>query len=230
MKITERFRGIDTNQTAENAKPIQPDKFEKKDGPKSTNLHLPIFSEDVFENLPDRPGLDQADEIFGSLRGFLNEARSSSTPQISSRVEKYKGPDSIELPKIESKVDRYTGPDFIERPRPESKVEDYKGPKTLPEEPKIESRVDHYKGPDSLNRGSFEIPADVFDNLPSLPGPEDADILGFVRRLVDQATDSSDSNKSQIESRVDHYRGPDSIELRTDSSSKKSSGSSRSRI
>ncbi|HSE43209.1 MAG TPA: hypothetical protein VLH08_20795 [Acidobacteriota bacterium] len=226
MKITNRLRGIEANESAENAKPIQPDKFQTSKGPTTTGLNLPLPSKDVFENLPALPGPDDAD-LFGFLRGLVNDAGNSSS-QISSKVEKYKGPDSIQRSEIESRVDKYKGPDSLQRPEIESPVNKYKGPDSLPSEPKIESPVNKYKGPDSTNLNLFPLPEDAFDNLPSLPGPDDADLLGFLRGVVNGTNDSSDSKKSQIESKVNKYKGPDSIQLSSDSTSKESERSSRS--
>ncbi len=96
----------------------------------------------------------------------------SSTPRISSLVEKYKGPDSIELPQRSSRVDQYEGPDSAKLPEIESKVEKYKGPKSLFDE--RGSRVEKYKGPDSAERQIFILPQATADTIAAIQNAADS--------------------------------------------------------
>jgi hypothetical protein len=98
-----------------------------------------------------------ASSSFSELRDKASDLfEGSKTSPISSLVDKYKGPDSIELPQRSTRVDKYQGPDSLSRPEIESEVEKYKGPKQLFDE--RGSRVEKYKGPDDAKRQIFPQP------------------------------------------------------------------------
>ncbi len=205
MKINDRFPSVGVNEIDE--KKLETNKYK---GPDSTNRNIYTIPRDVFENLPTPP----SNPFEGFLRGLANDLRDQNNPapQISSPVEKYKGPDSLKLPEIESKVEKYKGPDSIQRPKIESEVSKYKGPDSLPQEPKIESEVNKYKGPNSTNKNVYIFPEVDFENL---PGPyNNSDLPGLRNELESHIRTSGNfAQTSAVESEVEKYKGPDSIEL-----------------
>ena len=77
--------------------------------------------------------------LFNELRTRASDVyEESTTSQISSLVDKYKGPDSLSRPEIELEVDKYKGP---------KQLFDQRG-----------SRVEKYKGPDDAQRQIFIMP------------------------------------------------------------------------
>jgi hypothetical protein len=143
---------------------------------KTTN-RFPSFQvpESVLDKVQDAVEIAQngAASLENKLRGIASDAfETSSAPRISSLVEKYKGPDSIELPQRSSRVDQYQGPDSLKRPEIESQVEKYKGPKSLFDE--RGSRVEKYKGPDSAGRQIFILPRATADIIADLQNADDS--------------------------------------------------------
>ena len=205
MKINDRFPSVGVNEVDE--KKLETNKYK---GPDSTNRNVYTIPKDVFENLPTPP----ADPFAGFLRGLVNDLgeQNNPAPQISSPVEKYKGPDSLKLPEIESKAEKYKGPDSIQRPKIESEVSKYKGPDSLPQEPKIESEVSKYKGPDSTNKNIHIFPEVDLENIPGPYG--NTDLPGLFNGLLNDIRNSGDSAQTTtVASEVEKYKGPDSIEL-----------------
>jgi hypothetical protein len=167
--------------------------------PPSSDIDIPFFNPE---------GLYAGLGLLGRNPDQTEEAVDPQHSRTRSTSDKYKGPGSLQLPEIESKVNPYKGPDSIQPPKIESAVSKYKGPKSLVEE---ESGVEKYIGldkiPGRIPSPLGASPEDILDNLPRNPLSN-----GLLGGFGGGNEPSTDSQSSPIGSRVENYKGPDSIQ------------------
>ena len=156
-----------------------------------------------------RNGADDFVANFGRVRqGLQDQDEESTPPQIASRAEKYKGPDSFELPKASSEVEKYKGPDSMKLPEIISEVDTYKGPKSLAQESRIESLLGDYKGSPSRGPQPTQNPDEYVDLIRN--GADDF-VANFGRVRQGHEDPNEESTEPKTSSRVEKYKGPDSL-------------------
>ncbi len=133
----------------------------------------------------------------------------NSLPLRESRVDSYKGPDSIELPKAESPVNNYQGPDSITPPRTRPHVE-----LTVPGKNKkgysqsLESSIpDLPRGGGSTSPGRGLL-GDVSSAVSGFSSDPDT---SRARTSADKYKGPDSLKRAEIESEVEKYKGPKSI-------------------
>jgi len=142
----------------------------------------------ILDSFPDPNAFDPY-HILGGGRSHHNETSGpSQRPRTNPATSNYKGPDSI-APEIESPVNKYKGPKSIA------------GKSVI--DPRVEPSHTGFRGGNSNDAipGTFPDP-NAFDHFGVLGGGGS-----------NQEELSEDFQKSQTKLKVDHYKGPDSLQL-----------------
>lgn len=166
--------------------------------PPSPDIDIPFFNPE---------GLYRGLGLLGRNPDQNEKPEDSQHSRTRSTSDNYKGPGSLQLPEIESKVNPYKGPDSIQSPKIESPVSKYKGPKSLVEESGAEKYIGLDKTVGRITTPSLPSAEELFGNLPRNPLSN-----GLLGGFGGGNEPSTDSQSSPIGSRVENYKGPDSIQ------------------